>query len=64
MAKNAKSAGRGEGYRDGSVKDRSQFNHENGTFYKRDAKTGQFMSGKDTPYKGVALEQDGRKNPK
>jgi hypothetical protein len=63
MAKNAKSAGRGEGYRDGSVKNRSQFKHKNGTWFKRDTKTGQIMSGQDTPHKGVANEPDGRRNP-
>ena len=64
MALNSKSAGLGEGHRIGSVKDRSQFKRKDGTWIKRNTVNGQFMSGQDTPNKGVAKEPDGRKNPK
>lgn len=46
----------------GSVRDRTQFEH-NGTFFKRDTTNGQIISGKKdgTPYKGVAREPDRRR---
>ena len=57
MAKNT-----GNGFRRGSVDDRSQFEHNN-TWFKRDADTGRIMDGKadGTPFKGVTREPDGRK---
>lgn len=50
-------------YRIGSVSSRSQFQHHNGQWQKRDDSSGQFMSRKsgDGPFKGVAKEPDGRK---
>ncbi|EOI3529171.1 hypothetical protein [Cronobacter dublinensis] len=60
MAKNT-----GEGYRDGSVKDRTQVqNPQNGNFTKRDTETGKFIDQKTdgTPFKGVAKEKDKRRN--
>jgi hypothetical protein len=57
MAKNTD-----HGYRIGSVRDRSQtHNPKTDQFVKRDDGTGRFMGAKDTPYKGVAHEPDGRK---
>ncbi|WP_313087140.1 hypothetical protein [Stutzerimonas nitrititolerans] len=60
MAKNT-----GEGYRKGSVNDRTQaYNPQNDTFVKRDTTTGRFMDVKSggTPFKGVAKEKDGRRS--
>ncbi|EKS1845003.1 hypothetical protein ACOZ0N_003568 [Cronobacter muytjensii] len=60
MAKNT-----GEGYREGSVKDRTQVqNPQNGNFTKRDTETGKFIDQKTdgTPFKGVAKEKDKRRN--
>jgi hypothetical protein len=53
----------GDGYRRGSVSDRSQFKGPSDTWYKRDSDTGRIIDGKksDGPYKGVAKEPDGRK---
>lgn len=52
MAKNTNS-----NTRKGAVKDRSQFyNEKTNCYIKRDAKTGQFMSVKKTPYKGITKE--------
>jgi hypothetical protein len=58
----AKNGAKGNG-RKGSVRDRTQFEH-NGIWYKRDAETGQIMDGKadGAPFKGVAKELDGRRN--
>tara|TARA_R100000687_G_C6367843_1_gene126506 strand:- start:202 stop:450 length:249 start_codon:yes stop_codon:yes gene_type:complete len=60
MAKNT-----GDGYRRGAVTGRTQFQHENGNWQKRDERTGQFMDRKqsDGPFKGVAKEPDGRDTP-
>ncbi len=57
MAKNT-----GDGYRIGSVKDRTQFQRPDGLWQKRNDDTGQFMPVKDdgTPWKGVTKEPDGR----
>lgn len=54
----------GEGYRKGSVKNRTQlYNPQTDTFIKRDAETGRFMDGKKgEPFKGVAKEKDGRRS--
>ncbi len=60
MAKNT-----GKGYRQGSVKDRTQVqNPKTGQWTKRDADTGRFMDGKEdgTPFKGVAKEVDDRRD--
>lgn len=53
MAKNT-----GRGFRKGSVKGRSQFQH-NGVSFKRDTKTGRILNGKadGTSFKGVRQEQ-------
>jgi len=54
----------GDGYRKGSVKDRSQtHNPQNDTWVKRDTDTGRFTDVKSdgSPFKGVAKEPDGRK---
>jgi hypothetical protein len=64
MAKNT-----GDGYREGSVDDRTQvFNPVTGTYVKRNRdassrRNGQFMDVKSdgTPFKGVAEEPDGRR---
>jgi len=54
----------GQGFRRGSVSDRSQtFNPRTDQHVKRDDGTGRFMGAKDSPYKGVAQEPDGRKKP-
>ena len=56
MAKNGKV---GDGHRNGMVKDRSQFEHPNGHFVKRDTNTGRFLDVKadDKPFKGVRKEK-------
>jgi hypothetical protein len=56
MAKNGKV---GDGHRNGAVKDRSQFQHPNGHWIKRDASNGQIMDVKsdDKPFKGVRREK-------
>jgi hypothetical protein len=57
MAKNT-----GQGHRVGSVTDRSQtFNPRTDQYVKRDDSSGRFMATKDSPFKGVAQEPDGRK---
>ena len=55
MAKNGKT---GDGHRIGAVKDRSQFQHPNGHWVKRDKSTGQIMDVKSDakPFKGVRKE--------
>lgn len=52
----------GNNYRQGSVKGRTQFQHENGDWQKRNEGNGQFMERKSSegPFKGVAREPDGR----
>lgn len=59
MAKNT-----GDGFRRGSVDDRSQFKAPNGNFVKRDTNSGRFMDQKSggSPFKGVAKEKDGRRS--
>ncbi|BBL77509.1 hypothetical protein [Methylomagnum ishizawai] len=60
MAKNT-----GDGYRKGSVTDRTQtHNPKTDSWVKRNATTGKFMDQKSdgTPFKGVAKEKDGRRN--
>jgi hypothetical protein len=59
MAKNTD-----EGYRKGSVNDRSQVqNPKTGQWVKRDTETGKFMDVKEDgePFKGVAKEVDDRR---
>lgn len=58
MAKNT-----GENHRVGSVKDRTQFEHPSNSDHslKRDAETGEIMSGKEGDYKGVAHEKHKRR---
>lgn len=54
----------GEGYRKGSVKDRSQIqNPKTGQWVKRDTEAGKFIDVKkdSEPFKGVAKEVDDRK---
>lgn len=51
---------RGDGHRNGMVRERSQiFNPTTQVWTKRDTNTGRFMSGKSdgTPYKGVRKER-------
>lgn len=57
MAKNS-----GAGFRRGAVTGRTQFQRDDGTWQKRDERTGHFMQVKDDgkPFKGVAKEPDGR----
>jgi hypothetical protein len=57
MAKNT-----GSNYRRGSVDNRSQFQHPNGHWVKRDTNSGQFMEVKSSEgrFKGVAREPDNR----
>lgn len=57
MAKNT-----GKGSRHGAVTGRTQFQHANGDWQKRDERTGEFMERKSSPgpFKGVAKEPDGR----
>lgn len=59
MAKNT-----GNGYRKGSVTDRTQVqNPQNGNYTKRDTTTGRFIDQKQdgSPFKGVAKEVDDRR---
>jgi hypothetical protein len=59
----AVAANTGKGFRRGSVRERSQVvNPVTRQFAKRDLTTGQFMAAKDSPFKGVALEPDHRKD--
>jgi hypothetical protein len=60
MAKNT-----GAGFRRGAVTGRTQFRREDGSYQKRDERTGQFMETKSggAPFKGVAKEPDGRDTP-
>ena len=53
----------GDGYRKGSVTDRTQVENDNEDWTKRDADTGKFMDQKadGEPFKGVAKEPDGRR---
>ena len=54
----------GKGYRQGSVKDRTQVpNPVNGNYTKRDTETGRFIDQKHggEPFKGVAKETDDRR---
>lgn len=60
MAKNT-----GEGYRKGSVCDRTQIqNPRTGNWTKRDTDSGKFIDIKKDgePFKGVAKEEDGRRS--
>lgn len=52
----------GKGYRQGAVKGRTQFQHPNGDWQKRNEDGGRFMERKSSegPFKGVAKEPDGR----
>ena len=53
-----------QGYRQGSVNDRTQVqNPKNGNWTKRDTTTGKFIEQKQdgNPFKGVSKEQDGRR---
>lgn len=55
----------GEGFRRGAVRERTQFQRDDGLWQKRDETTGEFMKVKQTegPFKGVAKEPDGRDTP-
>ncbi len=55
----------GRGFRRGAVTARTQFQHENGDWQKRNERNGQFMERKGSvgPFKGVAKEPDGRDTP-
>jgi hypothetical protein len=50
---------RGDGHRNGAVRDRSQFKAPNGNSTKRDTGTGRFMDQKQggAPFKGVRREK-------
>ena len=52
----------GDGYRQGAVKGRTQFERPDGHFQKRNEHDGRFMEVKSTEgkFKGVAREPDGR----
>jgi len=52
----------GKGHRQGAVTGRTQFQHENGDWQKRNERNGQLMERKASsgPFKGVAREPDGR----
>lgn len=55
----------GKGYRKGSVDDRTQFKTKNGHWAKRDTRSGEIIDVKTSdkkPFKGVAREDDGRRN--
>ena len=54
----------GEGYRIGSVDDRTQVPRPDGHWTKRDRRDGRFMDVKsdEEPFKGVAREPDGRRH--
>ena len=57
------SANTGNGFRRGSVTERSQtFNLKTDPFMKRNDGSGRFMGAKGTPYKEVAREPDCRKH--
>ena len=47
----------GQGHRIGAFRNRSEFQHPNGTYVKRDTTTGLFMDGSDHPHKGVRDEK-------
>ncbi|RLQ88713.1 hypothetical protein [Notoacmeibacter ruber] len=55
----------GEGYRQGTIKDRTQVQDQSGHWNKRDRESGEFMNKKadDKPFKGVAKEPDERRHP-
>jgi hypothetical protein len=56
----------GEGFRRGSVNNRTQvFNPRTETWTKRDPDTGRFMQGKEdgSPFKGAAKEVDHQRSP-
>jgi len=57
MAKNT-----GSNYRRGAVTGRTQYKRQDGSWQKRDERSGRFMEVKDDgrPFKGVAREPDGR----
>lgn len=59
MAKNTN-----QGFRRGSVDNRTQTQTPNGNWVKQDTDTGRFMDQKQegTPFKGVAKETDGRRD--
>ena len=51
---------KGDGHRNGAVRDRSQTKTPSGNYVKRDAETGRFMDVKTsdkTPFKGVRKEK-------
>lgn len=52
MAKNT-----GNGHRLGAVKGRSEFKHPNGTWVKRDTKSGRILNVSDNQHKGVRNEK-------
>jgi hypothetical protein len=60
MAKNT-----GNGFRKGAVTARTQLQRPDGSYQKRDERTGRLMAVKQTsgPYKGIAKEPDGRDTP-
>lgn len=52
----------GKGHRKGAVKGKTQtYNEKTKQFVKRDSKTGQFVSSKNSAYKGVTKENNAKK---
>ena len=56
----------GDNFRRGAVTGRTQFERPDGTYQKRDERSGHFMEVKHTEgkFKGVAMEPDGRDTEK
>jgi len=55
----AKNGNVGDGHRNGAVKERTQFQHPNGHWYKRDSNTGHIIDVNQNgqPHKGVTKEK-------
>jgi hypothetical protein len=47
----------GKGYREGAVRNRSQFQTPGGGWAKRDSKSGRIMNVSNEPFKGVSKEK-------
>jgi hypothetical protein len=55
----AKNNNKSDGFLNGAIRDRSQFQHPSGHWIKRDTETGQFKNVKhdETPFKSVRKEK-------
>lgn len=55
----------GKGFRQGAVTGRTQFQRPDGHWQKRNERTGEMMEvkGGERPFKGIAIEPDGRDTP-